>query len=73
MQVVSEFKVIDGQVNCKDETEQAVKRFLWLALAGTAALALMLYAEGRRRLRQEAKRFDEICPEPPPEQDDPSA
>jgi hypothetical protein len=44
-----------------------MKKFLWLTLAGTAALALLLYAEARQSLKRRAKRFDEICPEPPDE------
>jgi hypothetical protein len=50
-----------------------MRKFLWFALAGTAALALALYAEGRRRLRQEERRFNEICPEPPQDAEPPDS
>jgi len=50
-----------------------MRKFLWFTLLGTAALALLLYAEERRRLKREARRFEEICPERPEEKDEPGS
>lgn len=44
-----------------------MKRFLLAAALGTAGLLVLLYVQTRKRLQQEAKRFDEVCPELPPE------
>ncbi len=42
-----------------------MKRFLAIAFVGTAALLLHMFTQTRQRLQEEARRFDEICPEPP--------
>jgi hypothetical protein len=40
-----------------------VRRLLLVTLVGTAVLACVLYLQGRERLKREARRFDELCPE----------